>query len=194
LAFDVGAVLPVPRAKNRLAERICTEQDILTMIVTEQNPRNALLLRLLYVSAARISEVASLRWRDLQSRFEGGQVSFFGKGGKTRAVRLPAQIWQDLEVVRQGDNEFVFPSKRKIASSLTTVQLWRIVKQAAKRAGLKGDISPHWFRHAHASHALERGANVKVVQETLGHDNLQTTSLYTHARPEDSSALYLIIQ
>lgn len=191
LSFDVGAALPLPKAKDCLSERICTEQDILTMIVQEPHARNTLLLRLLYVSAARISEVSILRWRDLQARLDGGQVTLFGKGGKTRVVRLPAKLWDDLEAVRQGDDDFVFPSKRKPNCQLTVVQLWRIVKAAAKRAGLKEGISPHWLRHAHASHALERGANIKIVQETLGHESLQTTSRYTHARPDDSSAMYL---
>jgi len=74
---------------------------------------------------------------------------------------------------------------------LSRVQVHRIVKSAAKRAGLKPNISAHYLRHAHCSHALDRGAPVHVVQQTLGHASLTTTTRYSHARPGDSSARYL---
>jgi site-specific recombinase XerD len=69
--------------------------------------------------------------------------------------------------------------------------VWRIVRAAAERAGIAAGVSPHWLRHAHASHALDRGAPVYLVSSTLGHADLRTTSAYTHARPGDSSARYL---
>src|SRR5262249_51653054 len=68
---------------------------------------------------------------------------------------------------------------------LGRVQAWRIVKAAAKQAGLSWKVSPHWMRHAHASHAIERGASVPKVQVTLGHGSLQTTMEYVHARPDN---------
>ena len=68
--------------------------------------------------------------------------------------------------------------------------MWRIVRTAGERAGLVG-LSPHWFRHADTSHALERGAPIHLVAQTLGHASVKTTSTYLHARPDDSSALYL---
>ena len=76
---------------------------------------------------------------------------------------------------------------------LVTASLYfpQIVKAAAKRAGIKGKVSPHWLRHAHATHALERGAKIHLVAETLGHSSVAITSRYLHARPEDSSSLYL---
>jgi integrase/recombinase XerD len=74
---------------------------------------------------------------------------------------------------------------------LTPVQVHRIVKQAAQRAGLSDRVSAHWLRHAHASHALDRGAPVSLVQATLGHASVATTGRYLHARPNDSSARYL---
>ena len=77
------------------------------------------------------------------------------------------------------------------ARPLTRQQLWRVVKGLAKRAGLPAAVSPHFFRHAHASHALDRGAPPHLVQQTLGHASLATTSRYAHARPDDSSARYL---
>lgn len=73
------------------------------------------------------------------------------------------------------------------------VERWTIVKAKARRAGLKNasEISPHWLRHAHASHEIDRGAKIHLVQATLGHSDISTTGKYLHARPEESSALYL---
>ena len=68
--------------------------------------------------------------------------------------------------------------------------LSRAVRKVAQGAGIKEDVSPHWFRHAHASHALDRGAPAHLVQQTLGHQSLATTTRHTHARPEDSSGQY----
>lgn len=195
LSFDVAAAISMPRGKNVLAERILSEEQIMTMIVSETNPRNQLLLRFLYVTGARLSEVHGLRWRDLQARETGGQAVLYGKGEKTRVVRLPARLFADLEAIRRPPEMFVFYTTRHndLNRPLDIVQIWRIVRAAARRAGVTGLVSPHWLRHAHASHALARGANIAIVQETLGHESLQTTSKYTHARPDDSSSLYLAI-
>ena len=70
-------------------------------------------------------------------------------------------------------------------------QVHRIVKAAAERAGLSAEVSAHWLRHAHASHSLDRGAPIHLVQQTLGHASVATTGRYLHARPTDSSARYL---
>lgn len=69
----------------------------------------------------------------------------------------------------------------------------RIVKAAAVRAGIQGNVSAHWLRHSHASHALDRGANIALVRDTLGHSSLAVTSRYTHAKPNESSALHLAV-
>jgi integrase/recombinase XerD len=74
---------------------------------------------------------------------------------------------------------------------LQPVAVLRVVRAAAKRAGLELPVSPHWFRHAHASHALDRGAPIHLVQATLGHATITTTGRYLHARPNDSSSHYL---
>jgi integrase/recombinase XerD len=90
------------------------------------------------------------------------------------------------------DNEPVFRSRKgSHCGHLTRERVHQIVKAAGKRAGIKGKVSPHWLRHAHASHALERGAKIHLVAETLGHSSVAVTSRYLHARPEDSSSLYL---
>jgi integrase/recombinase XerD len=193
LQFDIGEVVRVPSVPNDLAERILPESAMLKMIHTEANQRNQTLLQVLYVSGARVSEITTLRWRDVAQNGDAGQLTLHGKGGKDRVVLLSADTWSRLVALRQnaGGDAPVFQSRK--GGHLTTRQVARIVKDAANRAGLEnaGDVSPHWFRHAHASHALDRGAPVHLVQQTLGHASLTTTSKYSHARPGDSSGRYL---
>lgn len=191
LTLNVGAALRLPKVKNKLAERIASEAAIQRMLALEPHQRNHALLRLLYAAGLRVSEACKLAWRDLQERGEAGQVTVFGKGGKTRAILLSAETWQELMSLR-GEataDDPVFRSRK--GGALDTAQAWRIVKVAAKRAGLAEEFSPHWLRHAHASHALDRGAPISLVQATLGHESVATTGKYTHARPNDSSARFL---
>lgn len=193
LQFNVGAAINAPKAKNTLAERILTEAEVHSMIALTKKNRDKVLLRLLYASAGRVSEICTLKWRDVRSSGERGQVTLFGKGAKTRAVVVSKATWQALQSLRgaRRDDEAVFRSQK--GGALAPSQVWRIVRAAAKRAGIAGHVSPHWFRHSHASHALERGASVALVRDTLGHSSLAVTSMYTHARPTESSALHLAI-
>ncbi len=192
LAFDVGGPIQVPAIKDTLAERIMSEWDVQQLLGLERNPRNAALLRLIYAAGLRISEACGLRWRDFVARDDAGQITVFGKGGKTRVVLLPAPIWIRVTALRRhrGPDDPVFRSKRG-GGALQVRQVDRIVKAAARRAKLSPDVSAHWLRHAHASHALDRGAPIHLVQQTLGHESVATTGRYLHARPSDSSARYL---
>lgn len=193
LQFNVAAALKSPKPKNTLAERILSESDVLTMIGLTTKQRDKVLLTLLYASAGRVSEIVGLMWTDVQPSGDSGQVTLFGKGGDTRAVKLSAKTWAMLQAMRNGaaNDEPVFASQK--GGALDTSQVWRIVRNAAQRAGIDGNVSPHWFRHSHATHALERGANIALVKDTLGHSSLQVTSRYTHARPDQSSALHLAV-
>lgn len=192
LGFNPCAALHSPRVKNTLAERILPEAQVHQMIALEPNQRNRILLRILYTAGGRVSEVCGLKWRDVQEREGSGQVTIFGKGGKTRVVLLSADTWTVLISLKDeaGLDDPVFPS-RKGKGHLHPAQVYRIVRAAAKRAGIEVPVSPHWLRHAHASHALDRGAPIHLVQTTLGHASVATTGKYLHARPEDSSAKYL---
>jgi len=194
LTFNVGAAVKLPAQKQALASRILSEADVQSILVLEKNPRNKLLLRLLYAAGLRVSELCGLTVRDLQARDDAGQVTVFGKGSKTRAVLLPASVWKQLAALVEGAelDAPVFRS-RKGSGPLTPMQVFRIVRAAARRAGLTANVSPHWLRHAHASHALDRGAPAHLVQQTLGHSSLAVTSVYAHARPSDSSARYLVV-
>ena len=120
-------------------------------------------------------------------------MTVLGKVGKTRAVLLPAGVWHELLARRgaAGPDEPVFRSRT--GGPLDPSQVLRIVKAAARRAGIDANVSPHWLRHGHASHALDRGAPVHLVAATLGHASIATTGRYAHARPSDSSSRYLAV-
>ena len=106
-------------------------------------------------------------------------------------VVVSAETWRELVALRgdAGADDPVFRSQK--GGALSRQQAWQIVKTAAARAGLPENLSPHWLRHAHASHAMDRGAPIALVQATLGHASVQTTGRYLHARPEESSGRYL---
>lgn len=193
LAFNVGGAVKSPKVKNTLAERILTEDEVLAMIHQTPKQRDRVLLRLLYASAGRVSEVAGLCWRDVQPNGDSGQVTLFGKGEETRTVKLSAGTWKELQALRNGaaGDAPVFASQK--GGNMTERQIRRIVEAAAKRAGIEGNVSPHWLRHSHASHALDRGASVALVRDTLGHSSVAITSRYLHAKPGDSSALHLAV-
>ena len=191
LVVNVGAAVRLPKIKETLAERILDMDAVLHMLALERNPRNKALLRLLYLGGLRIGEACGLRVRDLQPNGDAGQITVFGKGGKTRVVLLKASMWTDLARLRGAIPDAAVFRSREGGGALDPSQVHRIVKIAAKRAGLSGAVSAHWLRHAHVSHALDRGAPVHLVQATVGHASLATTSRYAHARPNDSSSRYL---
>ncbi len=195
LRFNAGAPLRLPQVRQRLAERILPEADVLRILQAEPNPRNRAILTLLYASGIRVSELCGLCWRDLQPTEDGGQISVFGKGGVGRYIRLPRQAWLSLTGLRQptqmpGDAVFLSFKRGK---PLQPLAVHRLVRAAARRAGIDLPVSPHWLRHAHASHALDRGAPIHLVQATLGHRNINTTGRYLHARPKESSGRFLLM-
>lgn len=191
LQLNVTAALKQVKPQDTLNERILSELEVQTMIALETDPRNRLILRLLYSGGLRVSELSTLKWKNLKERGESGQVTVFGKGRKTRTILLRQDVWLELVKLRgdRSNDEPVFQSRK--VGHINRHQLWRIVTAAAKRAGIEGNVSPHWLRHAHASHSLDRGAPIHLVQQTLGHESVATTSRYLHARPNDSSSLYL---
>jgi integrase/recombinase XerD len=191
ISFNPAAELPLPCYANHLPERILPEEELQRILGVELDPRDKTLLNLIYIAGLRVSEATQLRWRNLRNRGDAGLVTVFGKGGRTRSIPLPPAMWSELTELRQdatGD-ELVFPSRT--GRLLDRGRVRAIVRQAARRAGVDENVSPHWLRHAHASHALDRGAPIHLVQATLGHSSVATTSVYLHARPGDSSARFL---
>jgi site-specific recombinase XerD len=205
LPANVGAPLRLPVVKNQLAQRILEEGDLQKILALETDPRNRVLLRLLYAGGLRVSELCGLTWGDLSPRGDTGQVTILGKGGKTRVVLLSSATWRELmnwketlagkgkaEAVESGSPLFRSRKRDKDGGySLDPSMVLRLVRKAARRAGILLNVSPHWMRHAHASHALDRGTPIHLVQQTLGHASVATTGRYLHARPSDSSAKYL---
>jgi integrase/recombinase XerD len=193
LTFNVGTAIRVPKASDHLAERILCEADVHRLInLGTTNTRDQVMLRTLYASGLRVSELASLIWRNVIHRPQGTQLNVIGKGNKARSIVLSAATGKELDKLRLDPPDPaapVFRSRRGVA--LTGRGIREVVYKAVARAGLEAGVSPHWFRHAHASHALDRGAPIHLVQQTLGHTSVATTGRYLHARPQESSALHL---
>jgi site-specific recombinase XerD len=185
--------LDLPRTDAPLSERIIPQEDVRRMIALEPEGRNRVLLSVLYAAGLRVSAACGLRWRNLQARGEAGQIMVHGKGGLTRAVLLPPAVWGRLIPLKRtaGPDAPVFASRSGMP--LERSRVLRIVQEASQRAGISAAVTTHWLRHAHASHALDRGAPIHLVQATLGHRSVATTSRYLHARPGESSAGYLAV-
>lgn len=182
---NIGATVQTEGIRETLNERYLTEEQVLRMVMAAGQGRDALLIRVLYRTGGRISEIINARWIDLSAREGGGQLTLFGKGQKSRTVLISADLYADLQEMRKGadDNDRMFNISRQ--------QAWSIIKNIARIAGITDKISPHWLRHAHATHALENDAPLKLVSETLGHASIAITDRYLHARPDDSSGEYL---
>ncbi|NJM22945.1 MAG: tyrosine-type recombinase/integrase [Richelia sp. SM1_7_0] len=192
ISSNLGILVKSPKAKNRLAERILTEEEVQSLINCATTQRDRVIIRLLYFAGLRVSELCALKWRDLKDRKDGGgQITVFGKGDKTRAVLVGKGIWREINDLKDyaSKDDPVFVSRE--GGHLCRSMVFLIVKNAAKRAGLEGDVSPHWLRHSHASHSLDRGAPIHLLQKTLGHSSVSITEMYLHAKPTDSSGLYL---
>ncbi len=181
-----------PKIKMRLPKALTISEidSLLNTAKSSGNPdaiRESAILELLYGTGARISEVVSLNVSDV-IKFDGGEVSSLrltGKGGKTRVVPVGRfareALDQYLVRVRPGliskDREALFLNDR--GGRLSRQSMWTIVSQTAKRANISVDVSPHSLRHSYATHLLDGGADVRVVQELLGHSSVTTTQIYT---------------
>jgi integrase/recombinase XerD len=188
---DPAIALPLPRYESRLAERMIGESDVERLLSVETSLRDRALVAVLYLGGLRVSEACNLRWRNLQPRAGAGQVTVFGKNGRTRAIPMAQEAWLLLVQLRgdTGGDDLVFASRS--GRRLDRGRVGVILRRAAQTAGVNDHLSPHWLRHAHASHALDHGAPIHLVQATLGHSSVATTSRYLHARPGDSSSRFL---
>src|SRR5579875_4041269 len=191
-ASRIGAALRTPKSRDGLADRILSESEVQKMLATTDG-RDHALVRLAYAGGFRVSELVSLRWSDVADADDGTMfLTVLGKGGKTRTVRVSSSTAEVLRALR-GDAEpeaFVFAGRH---DALSVSQAWRIIRAAAKSARIKKPVSPHFLRHSHASHAIERGVKITTVRDTLGHSSIAVTDRYSHARPGDSSGLALAV-
>ena len=150
-----------------------------------QGHRNRAILEMLYSCGLRVSELVNLRISDLF--FAEGFIRVIGKGNKQRLIPVgePAVkavgLWMDIRrhwPVAKNCEDILFLSHR--GNKLTRVTVFTLVKEQAETAGIRKDISPHTFRHSFATHMVENGADLRVVQEMLGHESILTTEIYTH--------------
>jgi tyrosine recombinase XerD len=189
LRDDPAEHLATPRIEAHLPETLNRDQiERLLESVTESDPlglRDRAILELLYASGLRVSELCNLRLEALH--LEEGFVRVTGKGNKTRLVPVGSKAREAIErylaverpqLVGKKTGGEVFLSVR--GKKLTNQRIWQLVKQYAARAGLESNVYPHILRHSFATHLLAGGADLRIIQEMLGHANISTTQIYTH--------------
>ena len=190
LKIDPSELLEQPKLGRKLPEVLTIEEidSLLAAIDLSKNEghRNRAMLETLYSCGLRVSELVGLRFSDLF--FEEGFIRVIGKGNKERLVPVSPQVQKEIDIyqqhirnhlnVQKGSENIVFLNRR--GAQLTRVMVFTIIKNLADSIGLKKNISPHTFRHSFATHLIEGGANLRAIQEMLGHESITTTEIYTH--------------
>ena len=187
---NAGAAVSTPRLKDSTNERILPEGKILEMIYGEPHPIHRLMIKLLYATGLRVSELTQLRWQDAAEQGDAIALTICGKGRKTRYVLVKKSLWAELSETLPRQGEYVFSTRT--GKPWDRKRVLNLVKEAGGRVGIPG-ISPHWLRHSHASHSLDRGCPIHTVQKSLGHSSLETTQRYLHSKPDDGSGLHLAV-
>ncbi|MHB9022886.1 MAG: site-specific tyrosine recombinase XerD [Armatimonadota bacterium] len=187
LTVDPSANIQTPRLLRKLpatltideVDRLLNAPDISTL----RGMRDRALLEVLYATGLRVSELVNLRRGDVNLKL--GFVRCVGKGNKERIVPLGTVAigWlQRYLDARDDDAPCLFPGRK--GHAVTRMTFWIAVKQMAKRAGILKDISPHTLRHSFATHLLQGGADLRAIQEMLGHSSITTTQIYTHVNTD----------
>jgi integrase/recombinase XerD len=195
LTSNPGENLSLPRIEKYLPETL--NVAAITRLLECVNaklplgPRDRAILELLYASGLRVSELCSLRLEGLN--LEEGMIHVVGKGNKTRLVPVGSRARQAIsrylererpKLVSKRSGAEVFLSTR--GRKLTPQRIWQLIKRYAASAGLEASVYPHLLRHSFATHLLTGGADLRIIQEMLGHADISTTQVYTHV---DSSRL-----
>ena len=189
LDTDPTLMLETPKAARKLPE-VLTLDEIERMLDVidlskDEGQRNLAIIEVLYGSGLRVSELINLKLSNVHLSEKYMLVE--GKGSKQRLVPLSDESIKQIEFwlqdrchlnIKPGNEDYLFLNRR--GAKLTRVMILIIVKDLATRAGIKKTISPHTFRHSFATHLLEGGANLRMIQMMLGHENLVTTEIYTH--------------
>src|SRR5207248_4567252 len=186
---DPAEALALPRIERYLPETLNELQveQLLESIDTKavHGLRDRAIIELLYASGLRISELANARLENFN--FEERIVRVTGKGNKTRIVPIGRKACEALaaylsterpKFVKRSSSSEIFLSER--GTKLTTTRIWQIVKKHARHSGLEKNIYPHLLRHSFATHLLGNGADLRIIQEMLGHADLSTTQVYTN--------------
>lgn len=188
LKEDITSVLDSPKLWKHLPTFLTLKEvEAILRIPDLKTPtgiRDRAILELLYATGVRVSELVNLKLTDLN--LDSCFLKCFGKGGKERIVPLGRSakecIERYLNKVRlsQNKSEFLFLGSKKANERLSRQAVWQMIKIYARKAKIKKKITPHTFRHSFATHLLEGGADLRIVQELLGHADIATTQIYTH--------------
>jgi len=183
---DPSGLMRSPRKAERLP-RYLTVDEVSRLMTASGGPaqrqlRLRAMLELMYAAGLRVSELTGVRLDSVDLKV--GYVRVFGKGGKERVVpigeraRLAVQGYLDQRPVTPASVKALFVSDRK--KPMSNVHFWRLIGAAARKAGIRKTVSPHILRHSFASHLVQNGADLRAVQEMLGHSSIATTQIYTH--------------
>lgn len=190
LEDDPSELLEMPKIGRKLPEVLSIEEidqliAAIDMSKTESH-RNRAIIETLYSCGLRVSELVNLRFSDMY--FDEGFIRVIGKGNKERLVPVSPSVEKEIGIyndhvrrhqnIKTGNENVVFLNRR--GAKLTRVMIFTIIKDLAAAIGLKKSISPHTFRHSFATHMIEGGANLRAVQDMLGHESITTTEIYTH--------------
>lgn len=183
-------LLEMPKIGRKLPEVLSIEE--IDRIIDEvdlskpEGHRNKAILETLYSCGLRVTELVNLKFEDLF--FDEGFIRVIGKGNKQRLVPVSPSVEKEIGIytkeirvhqnIQPGQEAYVFLNRR--GAALTRVMIFTIIKNLVERAGIKKNVSPHTFRHSFATHLLEGGANLRAIQEMLGHESITTTEIYTH--------------
>nr|WP_299206560.1 site-specific tyrosine recombinase XerD [uncultured Brumimicrobium sp.] len=187
---DPSSLLELPQIGMKLPVFLSIDEiDAMLAAIDLSKPeghRNKAMLETLYSCGLRVSELINLKFSNLF--FKQGFIRVIGKGNKERLVPVSPSVEKEINLyvtgtrnhmnVQKGHEDFVFLNRR--GKQLTRVMIFTIVKNLALTAGIKKKVSPHTFRHSFATHLIEGGANLRAIQEMLGHESITTTEIYTH--------------
>lgn len=183
-------LLETPRIRRKLPVFLTVEEiDAMLGLIDRSTPegeRNVAMLETLYSCGLRVSELITLKITSIHK--QDGFVSVIGKGNKQRLVPIGRSALKLIDNyvthhrnkidIKKGQEDMIFLSKR--GTSITRQMVFYIIKDLAERAGIRKVLSPHTFRHSFATHLVEGGADLRAVQEMLGHESITTTEIYTH--------------
>ncbi|NOR85735.1 tyrosine-type recombinase/integrase, partial [archaeon] len=159
---------------------VLTKEETIAILSQITNPKHRLLIETIYGCGLRVSEATALKKQDI--RFDENILMVRqAKGKKDRFVMLPTSISSRMKsyiFVRADNNPYVFDSNR--GGHLTVKSVQKIVKNATKKAGITKNVHVHTLRHSYATHLLENGTDLRIIQQLLGHSNIKTTEIYTH--------------
>ena len=173
--------IKMPKKEKRLPE-VLTKEEVRKIIDNTDNVKSRLIISLLYSSGLRVSEIVNLKVEDLNFNENTGWVRQ-GKGNKDRLFAISGNLGQELQEyleTRGKGNKYIF-SKEK---ALTTRNIQKIIKGTRERAEISKRVTPHTLRHSFATHLLEDGVDIRLIQSLLGHASLSTTQVYTHISSE----------